>query len=137
MRVVVVDASALVELLLGTTRGRALASTLQNPDLDLHAPELCDVEVMSALRRLGRQGRIEEVRLQEAVQDYVDLPLVRHSHLPLLGRILGLRENFSAYDASYVALAEGLGGELLTADERLRRAVEERTECSCINSSAL
>lgn len=55
--------------------------------------------------------------------DYADLPLTRHAHLPLIGRILELRNNFSAYDAAYVALAELLDVPFLTADERLARAV--------------
>lgn len=133
VRIVVADASALVELLLGTATGRRIASLVRGEDADLHTPELCDLEVVGALRRLRLDGGIGDERLHEAVRDYVDLPLVRHRHLPLLGRILALRENFSPYDASYVALAEGLDGELLTTDRRLRRAVENATTVALIS----
>jgi predicted nucleic acid-binding protein len=60
------------------------------------------------------------------VQDYLDLPLTRHGHEQVLSRILDLRDNFSAYDATYAALAEGLGALLLTADAHLARAVRAR-----------
>jgi predicted nucleic acid-binding protein len=63
------------------------------------------------------------MRAADAIEDYLDLPLFRHGHQALLGRVLQLRSNFSAYDAAYVALAEQLGGELLTVDDRLARAV--------------
>jgi predicted nucleic acid-binding protein len=55
--------------------------------------------------------------------DYADLSVTRHAHLPLIGRILELRDNFTAYDAAYVALAEMLDLPFLTGDERLARAV--------------
>ena len=67
-------------------------------------------------------------RAEEAARDYLDLPLVRHGHQRLLARILELRSNFSAYDATYVSLAEELEGQLLTADERLARAVRTHTQ---------
>jgi predicted nucleic acid-binding protein len=70
---------------------------------------------------------LSERRRNEALSDYVDLPLSRHGHLSLLPRVLELGANFSAYDGVYVALAEALGAVLVTADERLRRAVETHT----------
>jgi predicted nucleic acid-binding protein len=63
------------------------------------------------------------MRAADALEDYLDLPLFRHGHQALLGRVLQLRSNFSTYDAAYVALAEQLKGELLTADDGLARAV--------------
>jgi predicted nucleic acid-binding protein len=62
-------------------------------------------------------------RAEEALQDYLDLPLIRHGHEAILPRVLQLRENFSAYDATYAALAEALDASLLTADAGLARAV--------------
>ena len=66
------------------------------------------------------------MRAADALEDYLDLPLIRHGHQALLGRILQLRSNFSAYDAAYVALAERLRSELLTADDALARAVRSQ-----------
>lgn len=127
MRPVVADASALVEYLLRTPRAGAIGRIVEDPDVDLHAPALCDVEVAAALRRALRLGRLAVDRAGEAVEDYLDLPLSRHGHEPLLAPILRRRDNFSAYDAAYVALADRLGAALLSADRRLRRAVARHT----------
>lgn len=100
---------------------------MRAPEVDLQVPALCDVEVAAGLRRAVRRQILSDQRAALAIEDYVDLPLTRHGHQSLLGRILDLRENFSAYDATYVALAEQLGGELLTADEHLSRATRAHT----------
>jgi len=99
-----------------------VAAAVTAPDADLHVPALCDVEVIAALRRALLARALTERRAREAVTDYLALPLARHAHEPLLERALALRHNFSAYDATYVALAEGLRAELLTADDALGRA---------------
>jgi len=70
---------------------------------------------------------LTEGRATEALKDYLDLPLTRHGHASLVRRMLDLRANFSAYDATYVALAEVIDAELLTSDDRLGRAVEAHT----------
>lgn len=70
-----------------------------------------------------RERRISSARAQQLIRDYVDLPVSRHGHLTLLARILELRDRLSAYDATYVALAEALGASLLTADKSLANAV--------------
>ncbi len=75
------------------------------------------------MRRGLLAGRLAHDRVAGALNDYLDLPLTRHGHQSLLGRILELRSNFSAYDAAYVVLAEQLRGELLTADDGLATAV--------------
>jgi predicted nucleic acid-binding protein len=128
MRPIVVDASIVVEYLLRTSRAEPLESILRDPAVDLHVPALCDVEVTAVLRRavLGRRLGID--RAYDAIEDYLELPLARHGHTYLLGRVLGLRSNFSAYDATYVALCEWLGARLVTADEALARAVGEHTQ---------
>ncbi len=100
---------------------------MRAPDSDLHVPALCDVEVAVGLRRGIRRRAISEQRVVQAIEDYLDLPVTRHGHQGLLPRILGLRENFSAYDATYIALTEQLGGEVLTADERLTRPARMHT----------
>ncbi len=80
------------------------------------------MEVVAALRRALLARFLTERRAQEALADYQALPLTRHAQESLLERALALRHNFSAYDAMYVALAEGLRAELLTADDALARA---------------
>ena len=70
--------------------------------------------------------RLSARRAADALEDYLDLPVFRHGHQALLGRVLQLRSNFSAYDAAYVALAEQLNGDLLTADDALARAVRSQ-----------
>jgi predicted nucleic acid-binding protein len=123
LKQVVADASAIVEYLLRTEAAHGIQQFVDDPDVDIHVPSLCDVEVTSALRRTLRDGRMNLRRASEALEDYIDLPLIRHSHTSLLARALELRENFTAYDAMYVALAERLGSALLTGDARLGRSV--------------
>ena len=103
---------------------------MRDPETDVHVPALCDVEVTAALRRGIAEKLVSLSRAEEALEDYLDLPLTRHGHQSLLSRVLQLRSNFSAYDATYVALAESLGAELLTADMPLLRAVETHTKIS-------
>ncbi|MGN6257454.1 MAG: type II toxin-antitoxin system VapC family toxin [Solirubrobacterales bacterium] len=88
----------------------------------LAAPELIDLEVVSTLRRAARAGRLDERRSAQALTDLTALPLRRVPHLPLLARVWELHNNLSAYDASYVALAEALDTVLVTADGRIKRA---------------
>jgi predicted nucleic acid-binding protein len=96
-------------------------------------PALCDIEVTAGLRRALIRKALSDQRAADAVEDYLDLPLSRHGHQGLLPRILELRANFSASDATYVALAERLGAELLTADDRLGRAVRAQTEIAVLD----
>lgn len=101
---------------------------IRAPDAFLHTPALCDVEVASCLRRLLLRGLLSEDRAGEALGDYLELPLTRHGHQTLLARVLRLRNNFSAYDAIYVVLAERLQARLVTGDESLARAVEQHLQ---------
>jgi predicted nucleic acid-binding protein len=71
--------------------------------------------------------QLREERAAEAILDYLDLPLTRHGQTALIARIVQLRSNFSAHDATYVALAERLNAELLTADDALGRAARSHT----------
>jgi predicted nucleic acid-binding protein len=119
---IVLDASAVLELLLGTELGRAIADRIADPALGLHVPHLVDIEVAQALRRLVQSGELEQDTARIALEDLSSLDLERHAHEPLLGRIWALRENLTAYDATYVALAEALDAVLLTCDGRLARA---------------
>jgi len=120
--VIVLDASALVELLLGTQAGRSIADRIADPALSLHVPHLADVEVAQALRRYVRDGALDAPLAATALEDLRALDLERHGHEPLLDRVWELRDNVTAYDAVYVALAEALQCPLLTCDGRLARA---------------
>jgi predicted nucleic acid-binding protein len=127
---IVLDASALVELLLGTDQGRSIAARIADPELGLHAPHLADVEVAQALRRYVREGELDPAAAAAALEDLRSLDLERHGHEALLSRVWALRDNLTAYDAVYVALAEALDSTLLTCDGRLARApgVSRRVE---------
>lgn len=119
---IVLDASAIVELLLGTNKGRSVGARIADPALGLHVPHLADVEVAQALSRYLREGEIDRATAASALEDLHSLDLERHAHEPLLDRVWALRENLTAYDAVYVALAEALETSLLTCDARLARA---------------
>lgn len=129
----VIDASALVRVLADDGPGGDRArERLQRETL--HAPELIDLEVVSVLRRLLAAGHVDERRAALALQDLTDLPLQRAPHRALLTRIWELRNNVTAYDAAYVALAEALGTTLLTADGRLAAAPGLRCEVVVLGS---
>jgi len=117
--VIVVDASALLEVLLNTPNAPPVAERIFDPRETLHAPHLLDVEVAQVLRRYVLAGHIESARGAEALADLADLPLTRYPHDVLLQRIWELRNNVSAYDAAYLALAEALGATLVTRDSTL------------------
>jgi predicted nucleic acid-binding protein len=120
--VIVVDASALLEVLLRTPSAEAIEQRLFGPGQSLHAPHLIDVEVAQVLRRYASSGAIEPARGEAALMDLADFPIQRYPHDMLLHRIWSLRHNLTAYDAAYVALAEALGRPLLTRDRRLASA---------------
>jgi predicted nucleic acid-binding protein len=120
--VIVVDASAVLELLLRTQSADAVGERLLRPSETLHAPHLMDVEVVHVLRRYVLTGAIEGARGREALDDLADLPLERYPHGFLLDRAWSLRSNLTAYDAVYVALAEALDAPLITRDRRLAGA---------------
>jgi len=117
--VIVVDASAALEVLLNTPAAGAIAERLFDPGETLHAPHLLDVEVLQVLRRHARSGVLGPRRGLEAVGDLLDWPLTRYPHHVFGSRIWELRDNLTAYDAAYVALAEALGAPLVTRDRRL------------------
>ncbi len=125
---IVVDASALADLLLRTPRlSERVAAELRAGGFP-QTLDLADVEVVSALRRKVRRGELELPRVEEALDDLGSLPVRRHRAAPLRGRIWELRDALSAYDAAYVALAEALAAPLLTTDTRLAHADGHRAE---------
>lgn len=125
---VVVDASAFAEYLVGSPLGVAAATSLGH-DSAVHLPHLAVVETASVLRGWVLGGHLSAERAQAALTDLGDFPGTRWPAEPLLPRVWELRDNLSAYDATYVALAEALDATLLTADARLARAIEGRASC--------
>jgi predicted nucleic acid-binding protein len=119
--VVVVDASVIAPALTDEDAlGDRLRERLERERLA--APAFIDLEVVSIWRGYSRAGRLSARRADAAIDDLADLPLERAPHGPLLRRIWDLRDNVSAYDAAYVALAEAMETTLLTGDARLARA---------------
>src|SRR4051812_22959511 len=116
---IVVDASAFVDLLLAFSNAASVENQLRTHPDDLHAPHLVDLEVLSALRRFGAH---------EQLSDFLDLPIERYAHTLLVPRVCELRDNFSTYDGVYVALAEGLEAPLLTSDKRFAKSVRKHTD---------
>ena len=130
---IVIDASALLEFLLQTSLGARVEARLFRENDELHAPHLVDVEITQGLRRLVRSGEVSASRAVEAIADLTDLDLHRHPHLDLLSRVWKLRDNISAYDAMYVALAEALEGTMVTCDGPLSTAPGHRARIEVID----
>jgi predicted nucleic acid-binding protein len=116
---IVIDASAVIEVLLRTPTASLVERRLFDPSQTLHAPHLLDVEVAQVIRRYAANGEIDVERGRAALADLADFPLHRYPHDFLLPRVWDLRNNLTAYDAMYVALAEALDAPLLTRDKRL------------------
>ena len=116
----VIDASALVEIVLRTMLGEVVAGTIR--DRNLIAPELIDAEVLSTLRRGVLADTVPETDAAAAVQRLINAPITRHSHSALVTEAWRYRHNVSAYDAFYLALARKHELPLITVDARLSRA---------------
>lgn len=117
---IVLDASAALEVLLRTPRAAAIEARIFAPGETLHAPHLIDIEVAHVIRRYVLGGAIPEARGREALEDFAALRLHRYPHEPSLLRIWELRHNVRTYDAAYVVVAEELGAPLVTHDAALR-----------------
>jgi predicted nucleic acid-binding protein len=118
---IVLDASAAVELVLRTDRGTRVADRLAADGGPVIAPHLIDPEVMQAVRDLLRLRQIDAGRAQSALAAFVAFPLQRVPHDVLWERMWALRQNLTAYDATYVALAELANSTLVTCDGPLAR----------------
>jgi predicted nucleic acid-binding protein len=116
---IVIDASALLDVLLRTPTAPAIEDRLFESRQTLHAPHLIDVEVAQVVRHYATSGEIDSARGQTILADLADMPMQRYPHGFLLPRVWDLRNNLSAYDAVYVALAEALDAPLLTRDRRI------------------
>jgi predicted nucleic acid-binding protein len=123
---IVVDASAMLEVLLRTPDAHAVEKRLFDPDETLHAPHLLDVEVAQVVRRYAANGEIDGKRGGAVLDDLAVFPMRRYPHEVLLPRVWELRNNLTAYDAVYIALAEALKAPLLTRDRRLAGASGHR-----------
>lgn len=115
---IVVDASALLEVLLQTDAAAAVEARLFGGGT-LHAPHLLDLEVAQVLRRYERAGDLGPRRSHAALEDLQAFRIERYPHYLFLSRVWSLRSNATAYDACYLALAEALEAPLLTRDSRL------------------
>jgi len=114
--VIVLDASAMVEALIGRDVADELLEALTD---GIHAPHLLDVEVMSVLRGLLLGGKLGNDLAEEARRDHFAFAITRYETPPLADRIWQLRHQFTSYDATYLALAEALDAPLYTCDAKL------------------
>ena len=124
---IVVDASAAVAALLNDGQARQVLGAER-----LHAPHLIDAEIASALRRQVHTNKVSATDGWNALDTWQRLALMRYPMVGLLKRFWALRDNLSAYDASYVALAESLDCALVTADARLSNAADRRCPITLI-----
>ena len=118
---IVVDASAVLELLLATGTGTLVADRLRSGEA-MGAPQLLLVECLQVLRRSERRGDISAELAAELVGDLTALDIELYDHALLADRIWQLRENLTAYDAAYVSLSELLDAPLVTTDAKLAGA---------------
>ena len=129
---IVLDASAVVPLLVDpATTTEELQARLRRESA-VHVPHLLDIEVANALRNRVLRGRLHPTGARRAIRRLAVLPLYRWPHDRLMGRTFALRDQLTAYDATYVALAEGLGATLLTRDTRMARAGGHRARIEVV-----
>jgi predicted nucleic acid-binding protein len=114
----VVDASAIVEVLLDTPHAQAVSGTLRGADI-VHAPAHVDSEVLSALGRIHRAGGVAADAVRRLVAGFAEASIQRHPLAPLLRGAWELRGNMRLNDALYVELCHQLGCTLVTVDRRL------------------
>ncbi len=119
---IVLDASAALELLLNTEAGQLVAERIEDKLESIHVPHLLTAEVAQVLRRYVHTGTLDSTRAQLALEDLADLDATRYGHEELLTRAWELRSNLTIYDALYVALTEALSATLLTFDRKLAAA---------------
>ena len=132
---IVLDASAVLELLLSTRTGRNVADRLGALAASAHVPHLLAVEVTHALRRLVATTAITPAEAHEALVVLGQLDLQRWDHEPMLRRAWQLRENLTTCDAMYVVLAEALDAPLLTTDRRLGRSIGHQARIEVLTAA--
>ncbi len=129
----VLDASVLVEYLLGGAGAEQVRAGIGEGSGWLWAPSVVDAEVGHALRGSVRAGETTAKTARRALDDLMDMRLERVSHRFLADRAWELRDNVSFYDGLYVALAEALDAPLLTFDARLAKAPGLRAEVEVLS----
>ena len=125
---IVLDASAVLELVLRTPLGESVARRIAPSHETLHAPHLIDLEVAQVLRRLVASCGLDKEQARLALNDFLDLDICRYAHDMLLKRVWELGANIIAYDAAYVALAEVLKAPLITLDRRLGKGARHQAK---------
>lgn len=125
---IVIDASAVLEVLLNTSAAAHVSARIFAPGETMHAPHLLDLEVAQVLRRYCLSGEVSAGRGRQALDDLAALPLSRYPHDLFLSRVWDLRHNVTAYDAAYLALAEALPAPLITRDMALGTSVGHRAK---------
>ena len=118
----VADASAIVEILMATPVGFAIEERLFGSRESVAAPHLLDVEVLHVIRRFNQANQLTAARAEQALDDLGALAITRYGHELLRPAMWRLRNNLTAYDAAYVALAELLDAPIVTCDARLARS---------------
>jgi predicted nucleic acid-binding protein len=132
--VLVLDTSAVLEALVAVDPPPGLIERLVD-DGDLHGPHLIDTEILHVLRRMTISGELSNERAEDARSDFAELAIVRYPHEPLNDRVWELRHNVTAYDATFVALAEMLAVPLITCDARLASASGSRARIELYSTS--
>ena len=125
---IVVDASVLANAIADDGPAGAAARERLRRARDIGAPDLVDVETVAVLRKRWLAGDLTARRFKSAIEDLATMPITRFPTGPLMVRAYELRANVTAYDAAYVAVAEGVAGTLVTGDRRLARAPGLRCE---------
>ncbi len=128
---IVVDASIVLKVFMDDLKDLEIERKLEVSE-GLIAPKIIDVEVMNGLRKNLRLGHISEIRAAQAIIDLQNFPLERMDTTLLINRIWQLRNNFTPYDASYVALAEDYQIPFLTRDQKLASAIKAHTKVELI-----
>ena len=119
---IIIDASLAIDIALATPEGRVLQKRVRAEERPLGAPELIDLEVLQVFRRQVRRGEMKTAQAEAALGIFNALPVERFGHRILSDRIWALRDNLTAYDAAYFALAELLDAQLWTRDAKFRDA---------------
>lgn len=123
---IVIDASAVVEMCLGTSLGKNISRNILDCDEDLVAPELLPLEVMHALRRRRNLKLLKDIEATEAFKLFCLMPIQHLSHAELVQRVWQLRDNMTAYDATYVALAEKLSAPIWACDSKYQNTPQHK-----------